>query len=105
MTDRRLAPSAADTFMYDEAAAQAGSGPARPGRTGPPGTGRARAAWHDHQQVQRRRLDHAGRLLAADGEDVDILGAERDEQRLRRGIESEPERSEPESPRPAGGGN
>jgi hypothetical protein len=34
---------------------------------------------HDHQQVQQQRLDHAGRVLAADGKDVGILGAERDE--------------------------
>jgi hypothetical protein len=44
-TDRRLATSAA-TFMYDDAAAQARirARSACPGRTGPPGTGRARAA-------------------------------------------------------------
>jgi hypothetical protein len=39
---------------------------------------------HDHQQVQQR-LDHAGRVLSADGDDVGVLGAERDEQRAAAG--------------------
>ena len=46
----------------------------------------------DHQQVQQQRLDHAGRVLAADGEDVGVLGGEGDEQRAA-GQRQQPPRS------------
>ena len=80
-TDRGLATSAADTFMYEDAAAHTkDEDPLGPGGLARPGQAEREQREHDHQQVQQQRLDHAGRVLPADGEDIGVLGAERDEQ-------------------------
>jgi hypothetical protein len=56
-------------------------GPFGPGGLARPGQAEREQREHDHPQVQQQRLDHAGRVLPADGEDIGVLGAERDEQR------------------------
>ena len=67
-------------------------GPLGPGGLARPGQAEREQREHDHQQVQQQRLDHAGRVLAADGEDVGVLGGERDEQRAAADQRQQPRR-------------